>query len=158
MTADRVAVDARQMGRALALAARAASRHEVPVGAVVVCGGRIVGRGHNRVETGRSALRHAEMIALAQAARTLGRWRLTGCTLYVTLEPCAMCAGAMVLSRIDRLVYAAADPKAGACGSVCDIPGQRRLNHRIAVEGGLLAAEAAALLKDFFRQQRARRG
>lgn len=154
MTAEHFAVDARLMGRALALAARAASRHEVPVGAVVVCGGRIVGQGHNQVEARRSALHHAEMIALAQAARTLGRWRLTGCTLYVSLEPCAMCAGAMVLSRIDRLVYATADPKAGACGSVCDVPGQPRLNHRIAVEGGLLADEAAALLREFFRRKR----
>lgn len=155
MTADHAA-DLRQMRRALALACRAAARHEVPVGAVVACGGRIVGRGCNQVEARRSALRHAEMIALAQAARKLGRWRLTGCTLYVTLEPCAMCAGAMVLSRIDRLVFAAADPKAGACGSVCDIPGQRRLNHRITVEGGLLAAEAAAQLREFFRSKRER--
>ena len=146
--------DARFMRRALELARRAALRDEVPVGAVVVSRGRIVGRGSNRVEARRDAARHAEMAALAQAARRLGRWRLSGCTLYVTLEPCAMCAGAAVLSRIDRLVYAAADPKAGACGSVLDVPGQRRLNHRIEITRGVCAAEAVELLKAFFRAKR----
>ncbi len=158
VTASFTPDDSRHMRRALALAARAADDGEVPVGAVVVCGGAVVGRGRNLVEARHSALAHAEMIALAQAARKLGRWRLTGCTLYVTLEPCAMCAGALVLSRIDRLVYAAADPKAGACGSVLTVAANRKLNHTAAVEGGLLAEEAAALLKDFFRQKRKRRG
>ena len=156
MTGCFTADDQRHMRLALRLASRAAGRDEVPVGAVVVCDGRIVGRGRNQVETRRSALRHAEMIALEQAAKTLGRWRLTGCTLYVTLEPCAMCAGAMVLSRIDRLVYAAGDPKAGACGSVSDIIREKRLNHHITIVHGLLADEASALLKEFFRNKRNR--
>ncbi|HTY09043.1 MAG TPA: tRNA adenosine(34) deaminase TadA [Candidatus Edwardsbacteria bacterium] len=143
------------MRLALRLAEKAASRDEVPVGAVVVCDGRVVGRGHNRVEAKHSALEHAEITALRQAAQKLGRWRLTGCTLYATLEPCAMCAGAMVLSRIDRLVFAADDPKAGACGSVSDIVAGKRLNHRIRAERGLLRDEAARLLKDFFRNKRA---
>jgi tRNA(adenine34) deaminase len=146
--------DERYMRLALRLAARAASRDEVPVGAVVVCGGRVVGRGHNQVEVKRSALHHAEIGALRQAAQKLGRWRLTGCTLYVTLEPCAMCAGAMMLSRIDRLVYAADDPKAGACGSVSNIIAEKKLNHVIQVERGLLKDEASQLLKEFFRNKR----
>ena len=146
--------DERYMRLALRLAARAASRDEVPVGAVVVCDGRVVGRGHNQVEAKRSALRHAEIDALRQAANKLDRWRLTGCTLYVTLEPCAMCAGAMVLSRIDRLVYAADDPKAGACGSVSNIIAEKRLNHAVRVERGLLQGEASQLLKEFFRNKR----
>jgi len=156
MTGCFTADDQRHMRLALRLASRAAGRDEVPVGAVVVCDGRIVGRGRNQVETRRSALRHAEMIALEQAAKTLGRWRLTGCTLYVTLEPCAMCAGAMVLTRIDRLVYAAGDPKAGACGSVSDIIRERRLNHHITIVPGLLADESSALLKEFFWNKRNR--
>ncbi|MDI6740337.1 MAG: tRNA adenosine(34) deaminase TadA [Candidatus Edwardsbacteria bacterium] len=144
------------MRQALKLAARAALKDEVPVGAAVVYHDRIVGRGFNRVEAKQSALHHAEMTALRQAAANLGRWRLTGCTLYVTLEPCAMCAGAMVLSRIDRLVYAASDPKAGACGSVSDIIREKRLNHRIRVDQEILKDEASALLKDFFRHKRKR--
>ncbi len=146
--------DERYMRQALRLATRAASSDEVPVGAVVVCGGRVVGRGHNQVEAKRSALQHAEINALRQAATKLGRWRLTGCTLYVTLEPCAMCAGAMVLSRIDRLVYAADDPKAGACGSVSNIIAEKKLNHVVEVERGLLQDEAAQVLKEFFRNKR----
>lgn len=156
MTAPFTADDQRYLRQALLLAARAAERDEVPVGAVIVCQGRIVGRGRNQVEARRSVLQHAELVALVQAARALGRWRLTGCTVYVTLEPCAMCAGAMVLSRIDRLVYAAGDPKAGACGSVNDITGEKRLNHLIAVDHGLLADEASEMLKDFFRRKRKR--
>ena len=142
------------MQLALKLAQKAALNNEVPVGAVVVYGGKIVGRGWNQVETKRDSSRHAELIALKQAAKKLGRWRLTGCTLYVTLEPCAMCAGAMVLARIDRLVYAASDPKAGACGSVFNIVDDKRLNHRIKVERGLLAKESSHLLKDFFKKRR----
>ncbi|MDO9026752.1 MAG: tRNA adenosine(34) deaminase TadA [bacterium] len=144
------------MHRALKLAQKAALNNEVPVGAVVVYGGRIVGRGWNQVETRKDASRHAEIIALKQAAKKLGRWRLTGCTLYVTLEPCAMCAGAMVLSRIDRLVYAASDPKAGACGSVLNIVEDKRLNHRIVVDRGLLEKEASEMLKVFFKDKRAK--
>lgn len=147
--------DQRFMGMALGLARRAAREGEVPVGAVVVHGGKVVGRGRNRVEGGHDASMHAEMAALRQAARRLGRWRLTGCTLYATLEPCTMCAGAAVLSRIDRLVFAARDPKAGACGSVLDVAADRRLNHRIPVEAGLMARESERMLRDFFRARRA---
>jgi tRNA(adenine34) deaminase len=146
--------DERFMIQALGLARRAARLGEVPVGAVVVHRGVVVGRGRNRVEGGHDASLHAEMAALRQASRRLGRWRLTGCTLYATLEPCAMCAGAAVLSRIDRLVFAARDPKAGACGSVLDVSANRRLNHRIPVEAGLMGREAAKLLRDFFRARR----
>ena len=140
--------------QALKLAHKAALNHEVPVGAVVVFGEKIVGRGWNQVETKKDASRHAELIALKQATKKLGRWRLTGCTLYVTLEPCSMCAGAMVLARIDRLVYAASDPKAGACGSVFNIVEDKRLNHRIKVDRGTMETEASQLLKDFFRKRR----
>jgi len=140
--------------QALKLARKAALNNEVPVGAVVVCGEKIVGRGWNQVETKKDASRHAEIIALRQAAKILGRWRLTGCTLYVTLEPCAMCAGAMVLARIDRLVYAASDPKAGACGSVFNIVEDKRLNHRIVVDRGLLEKESSQMLKVFFKKRR----
>jgi tRNA(adenine34) deaminase len=149
--------DRSYMLRALKLARKAALNKEVPVGAVVVYDGRIVGRGWNRVEAKKDASRHAEIIALQQAARELGRWRLTGCTLYVTLEPCAMCAGAMVLCRIDRLVCAAADPKAGACGSVFNIVDDRRLNHRIKVRRNVLGKESSLMLSDFFRERRAAR-
>jgi tRNA(adenine34) deaminase len=139
---------------ALKLARKAALSHEVPVGAVVVHEGRIVGQGWNRVEKSNDAALHAEMIALKQASRKLGRWRLSGCTMYVTLEPCAMCAGAMVLARIDRLVYAASDPKAGACGSVFNIVEEKRLNHRIGVTRGIMESEASQLLKEFFKKRR----
>ncbi len=140
----------------LALAeARAALAHDdVPVGAVAVLDGRVVGRAHNQRELLRDPTAHAELLAITQAAEALGRWRLTGVTLYATLEPCAMCAGAMVLARIDRLVFGARDPKAGAAGSLYDILGDRRLNHRVPWEQGLLAEESAALLVEFFRNQR----
>jgi tRNA(adenine34) deaminase len=146
--------DEKWMRAALREAAKAASRGEVPVGAVVVHDGKIVGRGFNQVEGKRDALAHAEIMALHRAARKLGRWRLTGCTLYATLEPCAMCAGALMQARIGRLVFACRDPKFGACGSVFDIPGEKRLNHRVEVEEGILAEESRALLKDFFRSKR----
>ena len=146
------------MRLALREAAKAASTDEVPVGAIVVFADRVVGRGRNRVESRRDATGHAEIQALQLASRRLKRWRLTGCTVYSTLEPCAMCAGAMVLTRIDRLVYAARDSKAGAAGSVFDVATARRLNHRIEVEHGLLEREAAKLLRDFFRARRGRAG
>ncbi len=146
--------DRRFMAMALRLAERAAREGEVPVGAVVVHEGRVVGRGRNQVERKRFSGLHAEMIAIRQAAKMMDRWRLTGCTLYSTLEPCAMCAGAAVLARIDRLVFATRDPKAGACGSVFDIVRSRRLNHRIEVRRGLLERESSALLKNFFREKR----
>jgi tRNA(adenine34) deaminase len=142
------------MREALSLARAASERGEVPVGAVAVFEGRVVGRGANAREAARDPTAHAELAAIQEAARTLGRWRLTGVTLYVTLEPCAMCAGAMVLARIDRLVYAATDPKAGAAGSLLDLSADPRLNHRFPVERGLLADEAGELLRAFFRARR----
>jgi tRNA(adenine34) deaminase len=142
------------MGAALALAREAGDRGEVPVGAVAMFEGRIVGRGANARETDRDPTAHAELLAVRDAARTLGRWRLGGVTVYVTLEPCAMCAGAMVLARIDRLVYAASDPKAGALGSLMDLSADPRLNHRFVVERGVLGEESGELLRDFFKARR----
>src|SRR5512139_4316326 len=146
--------DVEAMEAALALAGEAGADGEVPVGAVAVFEGRIVGRGANAREAAHDPTAHAELLAIQDAARTLGRWRLTGVTVYVTLEPCAMCAGAMVLARIDRLVYAAADPKAGAAGSLMDLSADPRLNHRFPVERGVLAAEAGDVLRAFFRARR----
>jgi tRNA(adenine34) deaminase len=142
--------DAVWMRLALEEAAQALLHADVPVGAVAVLEGRVLGRGHNRREIDRDPTAHAELIALREASRAMNHWRLDGVTLYCTLEPCAMCAGAMVLARLPRLVYAAADPKAGAGGSVLDILNHPRLNHRVAVEQGLLAEEATALLVSFF--------
>ena len=142
------------MGEALALAWRAAEAGEAPVGAVAVFEGRIVGRGANARESARDPTAHAELAAIQEAARTLGRWRLAGVTLYATLEPCAMCAGAMVLARIDRLVLGAADPKAGAIGSLMDLSQDPRLNHRFPVERGVRAGECGAVLRAFFEARR----
>ena len=136
------------------LARRAAEAGEVPVGAVAVHEGRIVGRGANARESARDPTAHAELIAIREAARTLGRWRLAGVTLVVTLEPCAMCAGAMVLARIDRLVFGASDPKAGAVGSLMDLSKDERLNHRFPVGRGVRAEECGALLRGFFEGRR----
>ncbi len=149
-------MDEHWMQEALAAARRAAVIGEVPVGAVVVRDGRIIGRGINRREVDRDPLAHAEMEAIRQAAAAVGGWRLVGCTMYVTLEPCAMCAGALVLSRIDRLVYGASDPKAGYCGSLGDLVRDPRLNHRLEVEQGVLEATCSQLLKDFFAALRDR--
>jgi len=143
------------MQEALRLARAALAEDEVPVGCVIVHEGRAVGRAHNQRETLRDPTAHAEMIAITQAAEALGSWRLTGCTLYVTLEPCAMCAGAMVLARIDRLVYGATDPKAGAVTSVFRLVDEPRLNHRIAVTAGVRAQDCGAILSEFFRAKRA---
>ena len=143
-------MDEHWMQEALAAARRAAAIGEVPVGAVVVRDGRVIGRGYNRREVDRDPLAHAEMEAIRQAAAAVGGWRLVGCTMYVTLEPCAMCAGALVLSRIERLVYGASDPKAGWCGSLGDLVRDPRLNHRLEVERGVLEAECSRLLRDFF--------
>jgi tRNA(adenine34) deaminase len=148
-------VDADWMRLALDEAALALEHDDVPVGAVAVLEGRVIGRGHNRREIDRDPSAHAEMIALREASQTIGHWRLDGVTLYCTLEPCAMCAGAMVLARLPRLVYATADPKAGAGGSVLDVLNHPQLNHHVAVESGLLADEAAALLVSFFARLRA---
>lgn len=142
------------MRRALLQARKAAAADEVPVGAVVVSGGGLVAEAYNRPRSGNDPTAHAEILALRAAADRLGHWWLDDATLYVTLEPCAMCAGAVVLARIGRLVYAAADPKAGMAGSLACIPQDRRLNHRVAVTTGVLAEEAGALLRDFFRARR----
>ena len=141
------------MLQALELAKEAAAEGEVPVGCVIVCKGQVVGRGRNRRETGKTALGHAEIEAIHQACQTLGGWRLWECTLYVTLEPCPMCAGAIVNARIPRVVYGASDDKAGSCGSVCDLFSMR-YNHHPVVERGSLEQECAALLQEFFAQLR----
>lgn len=148
-------IDERMMVQALAEAAASLETDDVPVGAVVVHDGRIIGRGRNQRELLKDPTAHAEMIALTAAAEALRSWRLLDCTLYVTLEPCVMCAGAIVNARIPRLVFGADDPKAGACGSVYNVVEDGRLNHRVAVERGLLADECAQLLRDFFARQRA---
>jgi tRNA(adenine34) deaminase len=127
---------------------------DVPIGAVVVCDGEVVGEGHNERELRQDPTAHAEVIALREAARTLGSWRILDSVLYVTLEPCPMCAGAIVLARVPRVVFGCTDPKAGAAGSVLDILAEPRLNHRPEVAGGLLAPECAALLQDFFSSRR----
>jgi tRNA(adenine34) deaminase len=135
--------------------AHAALEHDdVPIGAVVVREGEVIGVGHNERELRQDPTAHAELIALREASRALGSWRVLDTVLYVTLEPCAMCAGAIVLARVPRVVYGTADPKAGAAGSVLDVLGEARLNHRPAVAGGLLADECALLLTDFFGSRR----
>jgi len=146
--------DAEAMQAALAEARLSAGAGEVPIGAVVVCEGEIIARGQNRVLRNVDPTAHAEMIALRAAAAALGNYRLAGCTLYVTLEPCTMCAGAMIHARIDRLVYAAADPKAGACGSVLSVLNHPKLNHQLQMEHGIGAEESAELLRAFFRERR----
>ena len=142
------------MRAALQLAEAAAHAGEVPVGAVVVKDGEIIGRGSNAPITGHDPSAHAEIRAMRDAAAKLGNYRLIGCTLYVTLEPCAMCAGAIQHARIARLVFGAHDYKTGACGSVIDLMGEEKLNHHTTVESGLLAAECGATLSDFFAERR----
>ena len=148
--------DERFMREALALARKAAAEGEVPVGAVVVRGDEIVGRGRNRRETGKTALAHAELEAIGEACRTLGGWRLWQCELFVTLEPCPMCAGAAINARLPRVVFGASDPKAGSCGSVTDLFALP-YNHHPETAGGVLGGECAALLQDFFRALREKR-
>ena len=142
------------MQLALREAERALEHDDVPVGAVLVFGGEVIGAGHNERELREDPTAHAETLAIREAARALGSWRLLDTVLYVTLEPCAMCAGAIVLGRVPRVVYGTADPKAGAAGSVLDILAEPRLNHRPVVAGGLLAEECAALLTAFFGSRR----
>jgi tRNA(adenine34) deaminase len=142
------------MEAALREARASAGRDEVPVGCVIVRDRVIVGRGHNQTEGLQDATAHAEILAIGAASNALGSWRLTDCTLYVTLEPCAMCAGAIVLARLTRLVYGAADPKAGACGSVLDVIREPRLNHRVEVSAGPRAEECGSLLREFFARKR----
>jgi tRNA(adenine34) deaminase len=145
------------MREAIAEAQRALAADEVPIGCVIVHEptGRIVGRGHNLRETQQDPTAHAEIVALRQAARELGHWRLLDCVLVVTLEPCSMCAGAIVNARVPRLIYGCPDPKAGAVRTLYRLCEDERLNHRVAVEEGVLANECAELLRDFFRRQRA---
>ena len=138
------------MREALKLAREARAAGEVPIGAVVVLDDRLLGKGKNQIETLGDPTAHAEILAIGAAANALGEPRLTGATLYSTLEPCIMCSGAIVLARLDRVVYGAEDPRAGACGSLYDIPRDPRLNHRAVVLGGLLADEATFLLRSFF--------
>jgi len=146
--------DQQGMQAAVREAERALAIDEVPVGCVIVHDGTIVGRGHNQVERLKDATAHAEMIAIGAASAALGSWRLNECTMYVTLEPCAMCAGAIVLARVGRMVYGATDPKAGACGSVLDVIHEPRLNHRVELSNGVMAEECGALLKTFFQAKR----
>jgi tRNA(adenine34) deaminase len=142
------------MRLALREADRASEHEDVPIGAVIVRDGEVLAAGHNERELRGDPTAHAEILALQEAARVDGSWRVLDAVMYVTLEPCAMCAGALVLARLPRVVYAAADPKAGACGSVLDVLGEPRLNHRPEVSGGLLAEESAALLRAFFAARR----
>jgi tRNA(adenine34) deaminase len=142
------------MRLAIAEAQRALAEEEVPVGAVIVHDGRVVAAAHNQREQLRDPTAHAEMIAITQAAEAVGGWRLEGCTLYVTLEPCPMCAGAIIQARIPRVVYGAADPKAGAVRSLYELLGDKRLNHQAEVISGILAAPCGELLSQFFQQQR----
>jgi tRNA(adenine34) deaminase len=146
--------DERFMRQAMAEAERALGHEDVPIGAVVVHGGEVVGAGHNERELRQDPTAHAEIIALRAAAHALGSWRVLDSTLYVTLEPCAMCAGAIVLARVPRVVFGCTDPKAGAAGSVLDVLAEPRLNHRPEVTGGVLAQECATLLTDFFAARR----
>ena len=142
------------MKAALKEAGKAARKGEVPVGAVIVKDGKVIGRGHNLTEKKQSALTHAEMIALAKATKKLKSWRLNGCDLYVTLEPCGMCAGAIVLSRIANLFYGAADPKAGVVESIAQALENPKLNHRVQVTGGILKEDCSKALSDFFKELR----
>lgn len=144
------------MREALALAREAGAADEVPVGALVVKDGEVFGRGFNRPIGGHDPTAHAEVMAMRDAAQRLGNYRLVDCTLYVTLEPCVMCAGAIMLARIASVVFGAADPKTGACGSVVDLFAESRLNHHARVQGGVLAEESAALLSSFFAARRSR--
>ena len=154
--ATAAAADERWMGEAIALAREAARRGEVPVGAVVVKDGGVIGRGGNAPIAASDPTAHAEIAAMREAARALGNYRLPGCTLYVTIEPCAMCAGAILHARISRVVFGAPDPKTGACGSVVDLFAEPRLNHHATVAAGVRGDECGALLSAFFAERRGR--
>lgn len=155
MTTTAATVDSFFMHAALMQAHLAQELGEVPIGAVLVHEGEIIGQGYNTRETSQDPTTHAEMIAIRQAAAQLGSWRLLNCTLYVTLEPCVMCMGAMILARIPRLVYSCRDPKAGAVGSIYNLADDERFNHRVAVTEGVLGKECSALLSHFFQELRA---
>jgi tRNA(adenine34) deaminase len=154
MTSGDAPADTEMMRAALQEAERAATHDDVPIGAVVARDGEVLAAAGNERELRADPTAHAEILALRAAAERLGGWRIPDATIYVTLEPCAMCAGAIVLARVPRVVYGTPDPKAGAAGSVLDVLGEPRLNHRPAVEGGMLAAESAALLESFFAARR----
>lgn len=147
-------MDEKYMRRAIDVAKQGEEYDEVPIGCVVVKDGEIIAEAHNRKEENKSALLHAEMLALAEAAGKIGDWRLYGCDVYVTLEPCAMCAGAMINSRVDNVFFGAYDQKAGCCGTLYNLPVDERFNHRPNVEGGILEEECAGLLSEFFRIKR----
>jgi len=147
-------IDERYMRMAIDAAQVAEENGDVPIGAVIVYQSQVIGRAYNQREQLKDPTAHAEIIALTQAASFIGSWRLHGCTIYVTLEPCPMCAGALVLGRLDRLVYGCPDPKTGACGSLYDIVRDQRLNHRLEVTSGVLAQDCAALLQTFFQKRR----
>jgi tRNA(adenine34) deaminase len=151
-------LDERYMRLAIDAACIAEENGDVPIGAVIVYRNQVIGRAYNQREQLNDPTAHAEIVALTQAASFIKSWRLHGCTIYVTLEPCPMCAGALVLGRLDRLVYGCADPKTGACGSLYDIVRDERLNHRLEVASGVLADDCAALLQDFFRARRPNNG
>lgn len=155
--AEQKAVDIKFMKKALAQAKCAARLGEVPIGCVIVHDGEVVGRGFNKRNTKKTTLAHAEITAIDRASRKLGDWRLEGCTMYVTLEPCQMCAGAIVQSRIDRVVIGAMNPKAGCAGSVMNLLEEPRFNHQAVVESGVLGDECSRILKDFFRELRSRK-
>jgi tRNA(adenine34) deaminase len=150
--------DEQGMRAALREAYAAADDDEVPIGCVIVHDGMVIGRGRNQVERLQDATAHAEIVAITAASDALQSWRLNECTMYVTLEPCAMCAGAIILSRVGRLVYGADDPKAGACGSVLDVIHERRLNHRVEITTGVLADECGGVLREFFVRKRREAG
>jgi len=147
-------IDRRYMQEAIELARKALESEDVPIGALVVHRGRVIGRGYNQREKLQDPTAHAEILALTAAAEYIGHWRLENCTMYVTIEPCPMCAGALVLARITRLVYGAPDEKAGACGSLYQLTQDARLNHRVETVGGVLAEAAAELLRQFFQRRR----
>lgn len=149
--------DERFMRLAIVEAKKAETLGEVPIGAVIVKDNQVIARGHNRREQLQEPTAHAELLAIIEASRKLGSWRLTGCTLYVTLEPCPMCAGAIVLARVDRLVYGAPDPKAGCAGTLMNLVQEARFNHRAEVESGVLREACGRLLSDFFQKLRSRR-
>jgi tRNA(adenine34) deaminase len=151
-------IDERYMRMALDAALVADENGDVPIGTIIVHEGRVIAKAYNQREQLKDPTAHAEIIALTQAAAALGMWRLHGSTIYVTLEPCPMCAGALVLARLDRLVYGCPDPKTGACGSLYDIVRDGRLNHRLEVTAGVLADDCTSLLQDFFRQRRRNNG
>jgi len=147
-------LDLTMMQRAIALARKAAALDEVPVGAVIYRGNQVIAEGFNQREASKDPVAHAELLAISRAGRFLKEWRLTDCTLAVTLEPCPMCSGAMVNARLGRVIYGATDPKAGACDTLFHIPTDKRLNHEVQVIGGVMADQCAQLLKDFFQRKR----